>query len=118
MADAYLARLQATRKIRRLLAYAASIDNANEKQQALDRAKIMADEHGIDLVALQATPPPRNIAPPPETMAGMVGAISRAFPGIDNEDYSQYGKDRRGERKKPYYGDLPEERGDDDPQSY
>jgi hypothetical protein len=98
MPDAYQLRLKAIGRIRKLLALAQNNPNSHEAEQALGHAKRLAEQHGVDLDTLKTTPPPRNVALPPDTMRGMVGAISRAYPGIDNEDYSQYARQDRPSR--------------------
>lgn len=91
-------KIKATGRIRKLLALATSNPNSHEAEQAMARATKMAEEYQINISEIR---PDIKTTMTVETqkkqgfaaMDRMFGTIKRQYPGIDNEDYSKYGKD-------------------------
>lgn len=92
-------KIKATGRIQKLLALATDNPNSHEAEQAMARATKMAEEYGINIAEIRPdikTPLTKEAQKKQgfAAMDRMFGSIKKAYPGIDDEDYSKYNKDK------------------------
>ena len=97
--DAFREQLKVRAKIQKLMALAAGNSNPNEAKQAMAYARRLGERHNIDLTTLRPAvelSPEEKRARFRHAMISHFGAIAKAYPGKDDEDYSRYA---RGDEK-------------------
>lgn len=108
--DAYQKKLLMMGKVRKLKALAGPDPSTPEQKSAEARGRKIADEYNFSYDTLKAEPAQKQVLPSAEHMRAFTDQVKRTFPGVDDEDYSKYAADSRGEKKKPYFdSDLSDE---------
>lgn len=96
--DAFREQLKVRSKIQKLMALAAGNSNPNEARQAMAYARRLGEKHSIDLTTMRPAvelSEEEKRARFKHAMGNFAGAIQNAYPGKDDEDYSQYAKGRK-----------------------